>query len=115
MCFCCCWFGQEEDEGALWHRPYVLKQWLLQLVSDAWELFQLFFSSTGTEGMGRPDGIGQWEVTSLFVLAPQDPVKDCRDTQVQTPRVIVCKGSPADNPDWCKTANPIKSRIIPNY
>ncbi|CDI75332.1 hypothetical protein, conserved [Eimeria praecox] len=90
----------EEEEGALWSRPYVLKQWLLQAVGDAWELFQLLFSSTGAEGRGRSEGVGQWEVTSLFVLAPQEPVKDDPKTQIKAPRVIACKGIPADNPDW---------------
>ncbi|CDI83146.1 hypothetical protein, conserved [Eimeria acervulina] len=89
-----------EEEGALWSRPYVLKQWLLQAVGDAWELFQLLLSSRGTEGRGRPEGVGQWEVTSLFLLAPQDTGKDDADTQIRPTRVIACKGSPEDNPDW---------------
>lgn len=102
-CSCCCCAGQAEEEGALWSRPYVLKQWLLQAVGDAWELFQLLLSSRGTEGRGRPEGVGQWEVTSLFLLAPQDTGKDDADTQIRPTRVIACKGSPEDNPDWCKT------------
>ncbi|CDJ35736.1 uncharacterized protein EMH_0030480 [Eimeria mitis] len=100
----------EEEEGAWWSRPYILKQWLLQTIGDAWELFQLLFASRGTEGRERSEGVGEWEVTSLFVLAPQNPLGDDAETrtndaeaQTKTPRVIVCKGIPADNPDWCNS------------
>ncbi|CDJ48396.1 hypothetical protein, conserved [Eimeria brunetti] len=96
----------EEDEGAWWSRPYVLKQWLLQAVNDGLELLQLLVASTSTENRGREEGVGQWEVTSLFLLAPQDTAEDDVDTQGKTPRVIVCKGSPADNPDWYRLLPP---------
>ncbi|CDJ43458.1 hypothetical protein, conserved [Eimeria tenella] len=96
----------DEEEGSLWTRPYLLKQWLVNAISDAWDVMRVLSAPKGTEGRYSTDGIGHWKVMSLFVLAPQDQLPESSGCPKGTPSVISCKGSPEDNPDWYRLIAP---------
>lgn len=96
---------EEEDEGPLWSRPYLLKQRLLQKIDDLWQGLHQLLSPEGKGNSGGMSGTGQWEIDSLFVYSPNASSPGTEDNQ-GIPDVISCKGRPADNPDFHRLIPP---------
>ncbi|XP_026194138.1 uncharacterized protein LOC34618001 [Cyclospora cayetanensis] len=88
----------EEEEGPIWSRPYLLKQWLLQGISDLWNVSRQLFSGRKSCSDGS-SGVGKWEIISLFVLTPESLAPGAAEDQ-GAPSVILLKGRSTDNPDW---------------
>ncbi|KAL8270829.1 hypothetical protein Esti_005200 [Eimeria stiedai] len=92
--------ASEEDDGApLWSRPYVVKQWLLQGLSDLGDILRQLLASGDKEISGVSSGVGQWAIDTLFVLSPEVSAASAVNPQ-DLSTVISCKGRPADNPDF---------------
>ncbi|KAL8437069.1 hypothetical protein ACSSS7_001226 [Eimeria intestinalis] len=89
----------EDEGGPLWSRPYLVKQWLLQGLSDLGDILRQLLASGDKETNGVSSGVGQWAIDTLFVLSPQASAASAVDPQ-DLSTVIRCKGRPADNPDF---------------
>ncbi|OEH77668.1 hypothetical protein cyc_00904 [Cyclospora cayetanensis] len=94
----------EEEEGPIWSRPYLLKQWLLQGISDLWNVSRQLFSGRKSCSDGS-SGVGKWEIISLFVLTPESLAPGAAEDQ-GAPSVILLKGRSTDNPDWYSLISP---------
>ncbi|KAL8440366.1 hypothetical protein Efla_000254 [Eimeria flavescens] len=89
----------EEDEGPIWSRPYVLKQWLLQGISNLGNLLRQLLAFGDKPNSGLSSEVGHWTIDTLFVLSHAGATPEAADPQ-DTSAVITCKGHPADNPDF---------------
>ncbi|KAL8444233.1 hypothetical protein Emag_005590 [Eimeria magna] len=91
--------SEEDDGGPLWSRPYLVKQWLLQGISDLRDILGQLLASADKETRGLSSGVGQWAIDTLFVLSPEASAASAVNPQ-DLSTVISCKGRPADNPDF---------------
>ncbi|KAL8448679.1 hypothetical protein Emed_003588 [Eimeria media] len=91
--------SEEDDAAPLWSRPYLVKQWLLQGLSDLGEILRQLLAPGEKETSGVSSGVGQWTIDTLFILSP-DASHACAVDPQDLSNVIACKGRPADNPDF---------------